>query len=39
LLIRVKQILKGKGIDEETVEKTYALIKSSGKYPARMPPP
>jgi len=39
LLIRVKQILKGKGIDEETVEKTYELIKGSGKYPAKMPPP
>jgi hypothetical protein len=39
LLIRVKQILKGKGIDDDTVEKTYALIKGSGKYPARMPPP
>jgi hypothetical protein len=39
LLVRVKQILKGKGIDEETVERTYELIKGSGRYPARMPPP
>ena len=38
MLVRVKQILKGKGIDEETVERTFELIKSSGKYPARMPP-
>ncbi len=38
MLARVKQILKGKGIDEETVERTYELIKSSGRYPARMPP-
>ena len=39
MLVRVKQILKGKGIDEETVERTFELIKGSGKYPARMPPP
>ncbi len=39
MLVRVKQILKGKGIDEETVERTFELLKSSGKYPARMPPP
>lgn len=39
MLVRVKQILKGKGIDDETVERTFDLIKGSGKYPARMPPP
>jgi hypothetical protein len=39
LLVRVKRILEGKGIDEATVEKTYEFIKSSGHYPARMPAP
>ena len=39
MLVRVKQILKGKGIDEATVESTYELIRGSGKFPARMPTP
>jgi hypothetical protein len=37
MLVKVKQLLEGKGISEERIEAAYQLIKGSGRYPARMP--
>jgi hypothetical protein len=37
MLVRIKQLLEGKGISDERIEQAYHLIKSSGRYPARMP--
>jgi hypothetical protein len=37
MLARIKELLQGKGISEERIEQAYHLIKSSGRYPARMP--
>jgi len=37
MLVRVKELLQGKGISDERIEEAYLLIKSAGRYPARMP--
>jgi hypothetical protein len=37
MLVRVKELLQGKGITDKSIEQDYLLIKSSGRYPARMP--
>ena len=37
MLIRVKELLQGKGISDERIEEAYLLIKGAGRYPARMP--
>jgi acetolactate synthase small subunit len=37
MLSRVKDLLQGKGIDDQRLEQAYLLIKGSGRYPARMP--
>ncbi len=37
MLARVKDLLQGKGISDERIEQAYTFIKSSGRYPARMP--
>jgi acetolactate synthase small subunit len=35
--VRVKELLQGKGISDEAIEEACSLIKSSGRYIARMP--
>jgi len=37
MLLRVKELLEGTGISDEFIEQAYLNIKSSGRYPARMP--
>jgi len=37
MLAKVRELLQGKGISEESIEEAYSLIKSSGRYIARMP--
>jgi acetolactate synthase small subunit len=37
MLLRIKELLNGKGISAERIEQAYLLIKGSGRYPARMP--
>jgi acetolactate synthase small subunit len=37
MLLRVKQLLEGKGISDDFIEQAYVIIKGSGRYPGRMP--
>ena len=37
MLGKIMQLLEGSGITEKRIEEVYQLIKTSGRYPARMP--